>query len=829
MSEEPLFKILNLLYVNPFLDVKSLIESNNYKDTPGDIVLLTEYLDKFDKIPLRDFNQGEQSGLIGKITELEYKLTEEKRKSAEVLQKKEREKEEMIRKLEEANEKMAARQIELKRHEEESQAKLSKLTSEKEQEMALLKTAMDQSEQKLNVQLAEKDNEIKDKQDESLRIEQQMADLEKRLASQSELEEKDASIERLNEELSDLQKRLEAADETGATAESTAKANVEKEMAKLTQTIETERAEKDKLNQKYGEIEAELNDKLVKLNTKEAELKAILEASQEKEAALKEETQAKEAELISQKQKLEENLKSLETSNLEKTKIQEELDTKNKELEEQRGQISTSALDLEAKQKELDELIVAQQALQKEKDESSLSSQELQERLTELTQQNEDVKAELETMVSEKTELQEKSEQEKNALNLQLTLQQNASKEELEAKQKELDERTAEMKSSLEKIQGEKSTLELEKNKIQKEAETLRKENLDLKSQLEESKKITTKLTSDLEILKEESETSMAELEKLQERTRSTQAELDAANKAIDALTKQKEGSEQLKLELENQLDLQTKTNNAEEGEKQKIQAAITMLFCYNLVKTYREVTNDIIQILKIIVNDRLHNTAKIVIEGFTFIDLNEDLTTVLPISSIKLNEGLKNIDEILKTVSNYSVDSITNKRSGYINYIDALIERISEKLKPEETSSPLIKPTSEKLNLQLLMDKIDLFTLKIKTVFENNYLIEIEDTVKKIRGKPGFEESVSTSESERLSTASNISSMTESSRSEDGSGRAFFKRGDIGNKLGRLSGLGPNPTVTKKLNVNNSTKTRKRKLFSRLGIRGSGESQFVD
>lgn len=822
MSEEPLFKILNLLYVNPFLDVKSLIESNNYKDTPGDIVLLTEYLDKFDKIPLRDFNQGEQSGLIGKITELEYKLTEEKRKSAEVLQKKEREKEEMNRKLEEANEKMAARQIELKRHEEDSQSKLSELTAVKEQEMALLKAAMDQNEQKLNVQLAEKDNEIKDKQDESLRIEQQMADLEKRLASQSELEEKDASIERLNEELSDLQKRLEAADET-------AKANVEKEMAKLTQTIETERAEKDKLNQKYGEIEAELNDKLVKLNTKEAELKAVLEASQEKEAALKEETQAKEAELISQKQKLEENLKSLEKSNSEKTQIQQELDLKNKELEEQRGQISTSALDLEAKQKELDELIVAQQALQKEKDESSLSSQELQERLTELTQQNEDVKAELETMVSEKTELQEKSEQEKNALNLQLTLQQNASKEELEAKQKELDERTAEMKSSLEKIQGEKSTLELEKNKIQEEAEILRKENLDLKSQLEESKKNTAKLTSDLEILKEESESSMAELEKLQERTRSTQAELDAANKAIDALTKQKEGSEQLKLELENQLDLQTKTNNAEEGEKQKIQAAITMLFCYNLVKTYREVTNDIIQILKIIVNDRLHNTAKIVIEGFTFIDLNEDLTTVLPISSIKLNEGLKNIDEILKTVSNYSVDSITNKRSGYINYIDALIERISEKLKPEETSSPLIKPTSEKLNLQLLMDKIDLFTLKIKTVFENNYLIEIEDTVKKIRGKPGFEESVSTSESERLSTDSNISSMTESVRSEDGSGRAFFKRGDIGNKLGRLSGLGPNPTVTKKLNVNNSTKTRKRKLFSRLGIRGSGESQFVD
>ena len=173
--------------------------------------------------------------------------------------------------------------------------------------------------------------------------------------------------------------------------------------------------------------------------------------------------------------------------------------------------------------------------------------------------------------------------------------------------------------------------------------------------------------------------------------------------------------------------------------------------------------------------------------------------------------------------VSNYSVDSITNKRSGYINYIDALIERISEKLKPEETSSPLIKPTSEKLNLQLLMDKIDLFTLKIKTVFENNYLIEIEDTVKKIRGKPGFEESVSTSESERLSTDSNISSMTESSRSDGSvtrstdSGRGFFRKGPEGLANDRLKTQKNTPTA------NNKTF----KLGARLGLRGKGDARF--
>ena len=165
------------------------------------------------------------------------------------------------------------------------------------------------------------------------------------------------------------------------------------------------------------------------------------------------------------------------------------------------------------------------------------------------------------------------------------------------------------------------------------------------------------------------------------------------------------------------------------------------MLFCYNLVKTYREVAGDIIQILNIIVNVRINGNKNEVNKilndkGFQIIPTDKELgqITGLTVTSTNLNDGLQMIDELLPFVNKYGVEDLINPRWGYINYIDALLKRINEKLDLKINGPNFLKD---------LMNVISIFKLRVGFVFDNEHLKNIEEKVSIISKKVHFNDPV--------------------------------------------------------------------------------------
>jgi len=269
-----------------------------------------------------------------------------------------------------------------------------------------------------------------------------------------------------------------------------------------------------------------------------------------------------------------------------------------------------------------------------------------------------------------------------------------------------------------------------------------------LNTQLAKNKSDAEKLTSDLSIKSDETEQLIHKVDTMQKEQKTAASYEDV----IQALREQNEKSEELIKTLARQLELQKKKDNTEESQKQSTQAAIVMLFCYNLVKTYREVAGDIIQILNIVVNVRINGNKNEVTQilndkGFQIISTDKELgfsgqiITGLPVTSTNLNDGLQMIDKLLPFVIKYDVENLIKPIWGYINYIDALLKRINEKLDLKLNGPNFLKD---------LMNVISTFKLRVGFVFDNDHLKTIEKKVSRISIKEHFNDPVAQPEDGR-------------------------------------------------------------------------------
>jgi len=167
------------------------------------------------------------------------------------------------------------------------------------------------------------------------------------------------------------------------------------------------------------------------------------------------------------------------------------------------------------------------------------------------------------------------------------------------------------------------------------------------------------------------------------------------------------------------------------------------MLYCYNRVKTYREIAGDIIHILYIILGLRIPDRDKKIegiikkVKGFEFIKIDtetgiDDIKVIedLSPSSANLTDGLQCILNLLEIVETKNMESLVSVNFGYINYIDALIKRINEKL-----GLVLTGPTF----FVKLTNGINIFTTNLGFLFSNENLKKIEEKIVKITDIPGF------------------------------------------------------------------------------------------
>ena len=251
------------------------------------------------------------------------------------------------------------------------------------------------------------------------------------------------------------------------------------------------------------------------------------------------------------------------------------------------------------------------------------------------------------------------------------------------------------------------------------------------------------------------------------------------------------------------------------------------MLFCYNLIKTYREVAGDIIQILIIVVYTKLNGKEESIdkiarekniefkkindflrlgvdngfaeddepykTEEYKHFEKSEDGTTKtpykltdknLPLSSVNLNDGLYFINQLLMIFNSYT-QLLEEKRTGGIKCIKFLFDRISKKLNLELKEGDV--------NLTDLRELMNTFKSRVEFVFDTPYLKDIEGKISKITER---EASV-----DRSSTSVNRSS--ENSKEKTRSNRP------------------PTQSNTKKNDRSHL------KFGSWMGVRGKGEQQL--
>ena len=692
MSEQvPLYKILHNLGTNPFLDINNLVENHTYKGNKDDIKLLQKYVEIFEKIDRekRRFVPDDytQKGLIEKLTSLstelintEATMDEAREASDSKLTELEEKQNQTQENLASVTVKVAVAELDLANHRKNSDAKISELTAKNEAEIATLENLIATSKKESQSAINAKNQEIESANQEKARLEDEKLILKNQISNNERIiSQKDEEINASKRALELLTQRFDQTKE----GEDSEKAELKKQIDVLTEKIEKDTAEKEKIDISRKQLDEENKNILANLTSK-------LET-------LKKETQAKETELNLQIEKLNANSeeKEREKEEMEKNlKVSEETELKRikNELEQLQQTSSNEKAQLEATIKTINEA-------------KNLTDAELKAKIEELQERSQVLEKEIESKTVEKQEMEKKLKDENTVLKKELEVLITSSQQEITDLENNVKIERAQKEAEVTKINAEKDKLELENTGLKGKNRRLQTRIKELQKELDTSTANVQKLSSELEELTKKSEDSLKALQ-----TKAGDETL--TQKAISDLTLERDEAIRLKYELEKTLSLKTEAVKIEEDEKQKIQSAITVLFCYNLAKTYREVAGDIIQILKIIVVDILRVT-KVKVEGFTFINL--DVGGTPQISPINLKNGLKAILEYLTEMNKYAISDIKRRVTSVQVFIDPLVSRISEKLNYNLKEIQV----NESNFLTYLIVLIDLFIFKVDSVFD--------------------------------------------------------------------------------------------------------------
>jgi hypothetical protein len=347
---------------------------------------------------------------------------------------------------------------------------------------------------------------------------------------------------------------------------------------------------------------------------------------------------------------------------------------------------------------------------------------------------------------------------------------------ELIAKAAEAELLKLEKEAQLEEAARKVQKAELEKNAALEEArilklgvEELNTEKKNLEEKITKNESNIAELNKDLEKIKSEAQESLQNLELLQNEKATS---VEGFQKTIEISREENGALQKLNGALQIQVHAQKGLVAVEDEKSKRNQAAIIMLYCYNLSKTYREIAGDIIQILYIAVmikmNGYKNKEAEIetnIKKGFEFIKLNKflrfdldkgdppeyiehkppDYDSVVqpddsgrptkpyvlsdkntPITPINLNDALYCIDELLKIFSSHK-SILTDKRAGGMKFIEFFIYRISKKLKLE------LEHTN---SFDHLIKELNTFIEIAERVIKNEHIEGIKNTIKKISGK---------------------------------------------------------------------------------------------
>jgi hypothetical protein len=236
------------------------------------------------------------------------------------------------------------------------------------------------------------------------------------------------------------------------------------------------------------------------------------------------------------------------------------------------------------------------------------------------------------------------------------------------------------------------------------------------------------------------------------------------------------------------------------------------MLFCYNLIKTYREVAGDIIQILIIVVYTKLNGKEEAIgkiarekkiefkkiddflrlgvdngfaeadepykMEDYKLFKKGEDDKTKtpyeltdanIPLSPINLNDGLYFINQLLMIFNSYT-QLLEEKRTGGIKCIKFLFDRISKKLNLDLKEGPV--------NLTDLRELMNIFKSRVEFVFDTPYLKDIEGNISREASVGRNSTSVNRSSSEKSTENTRSNRHPTQNNTKKKGDRSHLKRG---------------------------------------------------
>ncbi|NVM05087.1 MAG: hypothetical protein HWN67_22390 [Candidatus Helarchaeota archaeon] len=298
----------------------------------------------------------------------------------------------------------------------------------------------------------------------------------------------------------------------------------------------------EKLNQNVSgmseEIKTELSSNYKMLLDSLNKLKGQIKAAEEEVEKL-----ASTSKWI--KEQLELREQELADKSEEAAKIKEKLDKREEELESVKQELQKELADREAEsQKIKDSLKKREEELEALKEESGLSKKELQKRQKELEEQIQKTKEELEQKSSESDDIKSKLAEREQ----ELTGVIDKTRQELEAKATESEKFKDEVQAELEQMLKDKTTeLKLLRDKLEETEEELEKQLEEKSSELETLKKQLTgkdaelgkqleEKSSELELLKKQIDEKEKKLDNVQ---KETTKELEGKTSEIESLTEQ--------------------------------------------------------------------------------------------------------------------------------------------------------------------------------------------------------------------------------------------------------------------------------------------------